>query len=498
MTSGPSAPASTGRAARRPSRVSALTALAAMLVAFVVVAFSLPIDDFWLSVASGRAIMHGASITQAVPLTWLPTLPNALNPQWGSQVALAAVDNLGWALAVNAALLALGLGITLERMRGRGSATAVAVAALVGLAVLAVHLLARAQSFSIALFPLSLLVLERLRGRWWLPPLFGLLVALWANLHGAFVVGQLAAACWFAGAAWSWAQERGSLERRRDALIYGAALALSLVGPILNPAGTQLLAYAYGQGTSELIRAISVEWQPSWPWEPVGLLFWLLAAAVVVGRLVRRGGAPMSDILLLITTGALAASAIRHIPWFVLSAAPVLAGDIDRLLERSSRLRRGLGEVPALLRTGAALRVLLIGAVVAVALQPLRPLLPAAIARLTPDAPVALADALRAKVEPGEPARVLNEQVWGGYLAWDLKGSVEPAMDGRIEIRSEQTWRDYFSLMAGQDSTVDRLRAAQVTWAALFTTRTSLVAELSAAGWHEVARAGDGVLLQAP
>ena len=236
---------------RRESRVAGWVAVAATGVAFVVVAFSLPIDDFWLSLASGRAILHGADLSRAIPLTWLPVIPDALNPQWGAQVVLAAVDTLAWALAANALLLAVGMGVTLERMRRHASPAAIAIAALLSLAVLSVHLLARAQSFSIALFPLSLLLLERLRGRWWLPVAFALLTAVWANLHGAFIVGQLAAACAMTGAAWD-ASRRRDAALAHDAWLYAATLAAAFAAPLVNPVGTQLLGYAYSQGTSDL------------------------------------------------------------------------------------------------------------------------------------------------------------------------------------------------------------------------------------------------------
>jgi hypothetical protein len=464
-------------------------------VAFVVVAFSLPIDDFWLSLASGRAILHGADLSRAIQLTWLPVIPDALNPQWGAQVVLAAVDTLAWALAINALLLAVGLGVTLERMR-RASPAPVAIASLLGLAVLSVHLLARAQSFSIALFPVSLLLLDRLRGRWWLPVAFGLLTMAWANLHGAFIVGQLAAACAMTGAAWDASQRRsGSLAH--DAWVYAATLGVAFAAPLVNPVGTQLLGYAYGQGTSDLVRQISVEWQPSWPWEPVGLLFWLLALAIVAGRVVRRPGGSTDELLLAASTGVLAASSIRSIPWFVLAVAPMLAGDIDALLAARPRLARAIGQPSGWGRARPA-DVLLALAALAIAFQVVRPLLPASVARLTPDAPVAIAEALDRQVPSGTQARILNEQVWGGYLEWRLGGRVVPAIDGRIEIRTRQTWEDYFALMDGNGNPAQRLQEANLEWAALFPTRTALIGQLKAAGWTQVLASPEGVLLHRP
>jgi hypothetical protein len=481
---------------RRESRVAGWVATATAGVAFVVVAFSLPIDDFWLSLASGRAIVHGADLSRAIPLTWLPVIPGALNPQWGAQVVLAAVDTLAWALAINALLLAVGMGATLERMRRRASPAAIAIASLLGLAVLSVHLLARAQSFSIALFPTSLLLLDRLRGRWWLPVAYALLTVAWANLHGAFIVGQLAAACAMIGAAWDASRRRDAV-LARDAWIYAATLAAAFAAPLVNPVGTKLLGYAYSQGASDLVRQISVEWQPSWPWEPVGLLFWLLALAIVAGRLVRRPGTSTAELLLAAGTGFLAATSIRSIPWFVLAVVPLLAGDVDALLAARPRLAHAIGQPGGWLRRRLA-AVLATLAVVAIAFQVVRPALPASIARLTPDAPVAITEALARQIPPGTTARILNEQVWGGYLEWALDGRVIPAIDGRIEIRTRQTWEDYFDLMGGSGNPPQRLSDAGVKWAALFPTRTELIGQLKAAGWTEIFASPEGVLLDRP
>ena len=477
------------------SRVATLTALGAAGLAFVVVAWSLPIDDFWLSMASGRAILGGADATHAIPLTWLPTVPGALNPQWGAQLLLG-LDGLWWALALNALLLVAGLGLTLERMRPRAGSAAVAVAALLGLAVLAVHLLARAQSFSVALLPLTLLLLERLSGRWWLVPALGLITAAWANLHGAFIVGQLAAGCWAAGTAWAWWRSRAV--PGAAVLVHVAAFAVTVVAPLANPAGAALLGYAYGQGTSDLVRSISVEWQPPWPTEPVGLLFWLLLVLVLAARVARRWGATPPELLLLAGTGALAASGIRHIPWFVLSAAPVLADDVGWFLGRHPGLSRAIGEPVAWMRgrTGAA--ALAVAAVAAIAFQPIRPALPGSIARLTPDEPVALADTLLARTQGQPEVRVFNEQVWGGYLAWRGAGRITPAMDGRIEIRSVETWQAYFDLEAGPRDAAERLARDGVRWAALLPSRDALISRLTGAGWEVVHESTQAVLLRAP
>lgn len=484
--------------ARGRKMVAGVAAWSALFLGFVVTAFSLPIDDFWLSVASANAIRRGQDLAHAIDLTWTPMLPGALNPQWGAQLILGGLGSEGWGLVVNAALVGMGLTVTLSRMTSRARAAAVAIAMIVVLGVLAPHLLARAQSFSIALLPVALWLLEAHRRSWWLPIAYGILMVAWANLHGGFVIGQVAAICYLVAEVVSWA-----IRRRNDAslAIIGSTAVIAMIAPLANPAGIGLIAYAYAQPGLDVVREISIEWQPAWPWVPVASLFWIFLAVLVVGRVLRRGGIPLPDALLGIALAVLAASSIRQIPWFVLAAAPILAGDVDAAFSARPRLASITGGPPPILASRRMASLLLGVGVLALLIQPLRPLLPSSIARFTQDEPVALVSQLAAAVDADDsaaPARVLNEQVWGGYLDFRLGDRVETAMDGRLEIRDRATWAWYFDLLHGEGDPATTLARYGVRWAALDTTRTVLIDKLQQAGWHVVLSTPQGVLLQDP
>jgi hypothetical protein len=465
--------------------LGALVVWSSVAISVVVIAWSLPIDDFWLTIASGRAIADGADPTLALPFSWTQEVSGALNPQWGAQLLLGGHGSLSVALAVNAALLATGLGISVLRAARRAGGVAVAIALLLTFTALAPHLLARAQSFSIALLPLALVMLERYSGRAWLPLAYGLLIVAWANLHGAFVIGQLAALVWLIAA----------VVRRESAMVPLATALIAALAPLINPAGPALLVYAYGQPATEVVTAISVEWQPSWPWIAVATPFWVILTLLGVGRAARPFGSPVTDLLMLALLAALAISALRHIPWFLLAAIPILAVDVDTLLARNPVLRRALGEVPDRLSGRRLWTTLTVLGAVVLAFQVTRPSLPDAVARLTPDEPAAAVDQLTERIEPGE--RVLNEQVWGGYLAYRLWPQLETAMDGRLEIRSRSEWAAYFDLMHGQDEPASALDALGVEWALIGRERTALRSALERAGWT-VVHDGYGILMQAP
>ena len=466
--------------------LGSLVAWSAVALVVLVVGWSLPIDDFWLALASGRAIVDGADLARPLPFSWTAEVPGAINPQWGAQLLLGGHGSLPIALALNATLLAVGLGLTVLRAASRAPILSVLVALLATLAALAPHLLARPQSFSIALFPLALLLLERFPRRAWLPIAYGVLMVVWANLHGAFVIGQLAAGVWLVAA----------VLRRQSLAIPMATAAVAALAPLLNPAGPALLAYAYGQPATAVVTAISVEWQPSWPWVPVATPFWIILAALVAGRWIRRFGAPLPDLILAALLGALAISAIRHIPWFLLAAMPMLAADVGRALARAGRLRRALGTVPSALSGQRARMTLTLVGVLILVFQLARPMLADAVGRLVPDEPSRVVDRLATEVSSGD--RILNEQVWGGYLAHRLWPELQTAMDGRLEIRSRDEWATYFGLMQGRDEPAAQLEARGIGWVLVGEGRDALRNALTAAGWEMVADDGYATLFRAP
>lgn len=477
--------------ARLPISVATITAGAAIVLGLLVAAFSLPIDDFWLSLASAHAIQRGAPLGEAVDLTWTPTLRDALNPQWLAQLVLGLPGSTWGALAINALLIGSGLMLMTIRAARVAGVAAVAVAGLLALAVLSPHLLARAQSFSILLLPLTLLLLDlRPRPRWLPLAVFGVMVA-WANLHGAFVIGQVAVGVAYAAGLLT-------ASDRRDWLLLSATAAGAVLAPLVNPAGTGLLTYAYAQPGLEVVRSISVEWQPAWPWVPVATLFWVYLALLIPGRVLRPRSASIGELLLGIALAGLAIGSLRQIPWFVIATVPILARDVDALLAHSSALGRAFGTVSPRLTKRGFVATAAACLVLAVAIQPLRVALPQSAGRVTPDAPVAIADALAIDLEEGDAARILNEQVWGGYLAYRFGARLETAMDGRLEIRDRATWAAYFTLLRGEGNPAMTLEAAGVDWAALAPDRSALIQALRSAGWSERLRTAQGVLLRAP
>jgi hypothetical protein len=75
---------------------------------------------------------------------------------------------------------------------------------------------------------------------------------------------------------------------------------------------------------------------------------------------------------------------------------------------------------------------------------------------------------------------------------------METSMDGRLEIRSRDTWAEYFALMQGRSDPAGALAVRNVTWALIGTDRGALRGALDEAGWQVVDEDEYAVLMSAP
>jgi hypothetical protein len=136
---------------------------------------------------------------------------------------------------------------------------------------------------------------------------------LWANLHGAFVVGLGLLAVEFAAA---WRRDGRGMIRF---MIVGV---LSLVGLLANPWGARVLAYAVLLPANRVVTGMVSEWAPASLRDPAGAMF-LVSVGVLVVAVARspQARAPQQLLRMALLVG-LALWAVRASVWFGL-ALPV-------------------------------------------------------------------------------------------------------------------------------------------------------------------------------
>ena len=243
-----------------------------------------------------------------------------------------------------------------------------------------------------------------------------LLVILWANLHGGFVIAFVLLAIAIAAEVAEWIMEREETRRaahRRRVRTLGQVLVISLVAVLATPHGLSVYTNPIETLTSPAQRRLIVEWFSPDFHQLVIAPFLVMIMLLLAGFAFRRPTA--YQLLLTIATLGLALESARNIAIFVAATTPILIEiwsgawqDLStargwKLTSRPpSRLLRGVTVVALAVIAGAVL--FRIGS---------------SLAHQQDDTasnyPVKAADFLAAHPEVG--TRMYNQYGWGGYLA---------------------------------------------------------------------------------
>lgn len=400
-------------------------------------------DTGW-HIRTGELILKTGHVPVADPFSFsLPHQP-WLAWEWLSDVVFAGVwrwRGLAGVAALAGVVLALAATALLARLLRRGCGLWIGLtAAMAAVSASSIHYLARPHVFSILFYTLALWALDEDRLRrgplvWLLVPL----TALWVNLHAGFAawlatLGLLLPLC---------AVRRDWSGVRR----YGALAALCSLASLLNPYGWRLHLHILGYLNSPWILDHVQEFQsPHIRSEGTIVFALLLLAAVALAARADR-----FEALLVLVWGFAALRSARHIPFFAIAAAPVLAsGCAAYWAVAASRASRGspqrifwelaqeLGRRPRLSLWSPLLALVAIAAVPAVGF---------------PDTvfPVqAVERNLQQLVAPANPPRILTSDQWADYLIFRLYPEQRVFFDGRSDFFGPRIGSDYRKLLAGE------------------------------------------------
>lgn len=447
--------------------------LLALIWAFISL-LPLPPNDLWWHMAAGRAMaQEGAWITTN---RWAYTLPADapyVYQSWLSELLLYGMWRLGGVpalhllrtlcVAISHALVAWAAW----RATG-GSGRAVALALLITALAGWDNWTLRPQT--LALVPGAALVAvlsEHVAGRLarrWLAAL-PLIMLLWVNLHGSFVLGlALVALAWLAAAV---AARRGSPPDARRLRDITLAAALCLLAACASPLGLGIFGYVRDMLGNAELQARFVEWQPprSTP-SPLNPGFWfffeLLLLAGLMASASRR--TPAAPVLWFCALGWLAIDALRYIIWFALAMAPLLAEQLAmRLPGRAPRAPR-----PLVIGYLAALVALLVATLPW--LEPVRALAPGGApafaaasgpyrALLAAQTPVGASEWLAANPIPG---RLWADMSYTSYTIWRLPEE-QVFADLRVELFPPAVWDEYFAIARGDEASLEAIERWGIT-----------------------------------
>jgi hypothetical protein len=442
---------------------SGLTLKWLLFIAIFSLAAVPPLDpDLWWHLANGRLMVTTASLPHVDLYSFSAAGRPWVMHEWLADLGMYRLFLLGGLpllVALFAGIVVLAAGCLYRLLRVSGLPQSVAVAlTLAGALAGSTAWGARPQLLNMAFTGVLLLgLLQYRQGRlsaWLLPPF----IWLWANLHSGFLVGVIISGLFIAGEAFDAWRGRPNAMPRRRLVTLGWAIPAALALSVLNPFGIQTVLFPLGTLTSPLIQNNIQEWASPDFHSIAGLLFEALVFVLLGGLATGRVRARSSEWLWAFALLYLALASQRHVPLFVLGAAPLLGRCAHALLTAVGEILPAMPHRPLnqaaltwapprpaangpLLGALNLFLLLVVGAgmVAYRALPNLQPAQEAAAIAAT--LPVQATDSLAAI---GRPLRVFNYYDYGGYLLWRLyPDGGRVFIDGRVEVYGSDVFSRY-------------------------------------------------------
>lgn len=286
---------------------------------------------------------------------------------------------------------------------------------------------------------------------WWLP----ILMILWVNSHGAYLVGFLLWGPYLAGEGWSWlvakrnGEDPGEAEARaRHLLVVGALMAAAM---LVNPQGIELLALPFSTVARGAEQRFIAEWQsPDFHLINHQPFAWMLVLTIgLLGASNRR--ITLTEFLLLGGFGFLGLLAARNVALFAVVAPAVITRHAEGLIPAwLDHLGLSLAvdfertPSPAQGRLNLLLAAFVLLAAVVKAGSVFSP--EANWSEFEETLPVRAVEFVR-QVQP--EGRMFNAYNYGGYLVWALPEN-PVFIDGRADVYGDEIINEWLGITYGE------------------------------------------------
>jgi hypothetical protein len=424
--------------------------------------FPLPVLDFWWHLKMGEIIARTGSIPSVDLFSFTAAGKPFVVQNWLAELIFYGSYKVGGfpLIVFLTALIAL-CGLLFVYKLCLQATNNVRLAACLGLFAAAEnYTFARPQAFSFLLFAAYYSILVGYRERrcdriWQLP----VLMILWVNLHGAFVLGLGLIALYIACETC----RRFIIPTRTDALTWNEIRKLALVllfcsaATLLNPETYKIYEYVRTVVSDPASQQFVAEWQPPRVNQLLGIVLfygpWLSGLLIFVYA---HKKPDLTETALFFGFGVFAMMATRNAAWFSIVAIPIMARylptlDLRSLLplrrfrlinrifecsERSDIESAGQRRLNVVIATLAML--------VLVAQSPwIRPTLNKA-SLLDKKTPVGAADFIE---QHGLSGHIFHAQIFGDYLIWRLWPKQKSFLDGRVHLFGLEFIRQYTGLL---------------------------------------------------
>jgi hypothetical protein len=412
---------------------------AALLLA--VFAFSVPTipsADMWWHLSTGRYVLQNHAVPHTEPFSSTIAGKPWTAHEWLSGVVFyLAYSLLGSAGPLLLAAFVLMLAFWFAYQRSGGPLLARVFALALGIWAATPIFSVRPQIFSYLFAAIFLLVLTRYfeTGSFKLLISLPLLTILWVNFHGGYVLG-LTIICLFAvGAIADWiAGYSDAATAKKRVVSLALACAACLIVVPLNPNGLALYVYPVVTLRAWSAQTDIMEWQsPNFHlamFRPFALLLLL-----TVGVLALSPKRPKpSQVLLFLFFALSALYGMRNLPFFVLTAFPLLGGYAFLPAWKLPALSVPFKRI---------LQALAVGVVALASAKVATDHLGAELDREQYRFPARAASFLEAQ---NLPAPLFNAYDFGGYLIWRLYPRYRVYIDGRTDLYGRPFFDDFLAI----------------------------------------------------
>jgi hypothetical protein len=510
------------RAGWLPVRIEHIwIALPVVLVLCFGFLLKLRLVDFWWHLKIGEIIVS----TRTLPRTDLFSFTAAGNPfilqNWLVEIVyylVYRVGGLSTLVALNSVLLVSALIPVYHLCRRATSHLRVSVlAALIPAISLLYFGSVRTQVFSFVLFSVYYWVLTQYRNKrrdvvWVLP----LLMVVWVNLHGAFILGIGLVVIFLVVEAVNRVVngERPDTLTGRDLAKLGVVLVIAAIATLANPETYRLFEYVRAVADAAAQYQV-LEWEPPRIGQLEGIaLFFGPFFITLLTLLFTKERADLIDIVLFMIFSIFGMMSLRNGVWFSIIVAPMLARYLPRiewmgLIHKLRRYRqidaiavwaKRRKQAGAPIRYGINRQIAVLLLTITVLVCPwVYPHLGNRLFGNTlweASTPVGAMDFIQ---RSGLQGHIFHPQIYGDYLIWRLYPAQRTFMDGRVHVFSKQVINDY--RMSFADPHWDeRLAKYDVRFVLLSKTddesRMMLRSAREAAGWRALYEDDESVLFE--
>ena len=408
-----------------------------------------------------------------IDLWWLSEIVTALAGNllgWGGIVLVASVIGATCVWLLHRQLLAEGNDLLLSTVLTL-LAAAVCVTHWVARPHLATQLLVLVFAWQLRWFARGRITSRRLL------TLLPVLTALWANLHGAFVIAFALIGIYFVGAITSWinatADHRSALFQR--AKTFAVLGLLCLLASLLNPNGWRLLVHVLRYMGSPLLMSFAQEYLPPSIHDVSTIPFAIISVVTLLTVVIVRPRLNATDALLLVVWFLLALRMVRNAPLFALIATPILAEHWTAYLRLApaspfmNRFRSVSANLTSVDRMAGARGLPLVATFVMILLLAKPQILggaPVLSTELPANRfPVAAVEFLRRSPDAVH-GEMFNEYAWGGYFIFAMperKVFIHP----NLEPYGEEVTREFLEVNNVEPGWNEVLKKYNVGWTIL-------------------------------